>query len=327
MKRRFFSFDHGTYGMGTEDVPELGTDQVLVKTAKTLVSVGTETSCNTGKANWKTGRHGYSSVGRVIKVGSAVTAVALGERVATAGYHMDYLVVRPQDGGYECCRIPEGVTDEEAVFMVLGCVAMHIVERAEVSLGRPVVVVGQGTVGQMVQQLARLAGAGQVIAVEMDPVRRDLALQLGTSVAITPSREELDKALSGVIPGTAAPVFIDVSGSAAAVCWCCDVAPLRSRIVMAGNYTQKASIRPLDIVEREIDLVGAHQPKCPNMPELFYPYNRLFNSHFILENIRQKKLHVRELCDGVISPGELLAFYDAVRDGKPRLRQPIINWE
>lgn len=313
--------------MDEEEVPELRDDQVLIKTTKSLVSVGTETSCNTGKTNWNTGRHGYSNVGRVIRVGSAVKDIAVGERVATAGNHTDYLAMSRQDDDYGYHRIPEGVADEEAVFMVLGTVAMHVVERADITLGRPVVVIGQGTVGQIVRQLAVQSGAGKTIAVEKDPVRRELARHLGADDAIAPSKDELDKALRGVIPGTAAPVFIDVSGCAAVVSWCCEVAPLRSRIVMAGNYMQEATIRPLDIVEREMDLVGAHQPKCPNDPVLFYPYNRKFNRNFILESIRRKKLRVRELSDGVITPGELLAFYDAVRDGKPRLYQPIVNWE
>jgi 2-desacetyl-2-hydroxyethyl bacteriochlorophyllide A dehydrogenase len=327
MKRRFFHFDHGTYGMGEEDVPAVAPDQVLIRTTRSLVSVGTETSSNTGKPRWKVGRHGYSHVGRVIEVGREVKDLAVGDRVATSANHTEYVVMHPRNGGIGCVRIPDDVTDEEATFLALGTVALYVVERAEITLGRPVVVVGQGTVGQMAQQLARLNGAGLVIAVEMDPARRALALQLGASAAIPPAREELDRALRDALPGSAAPAFLDVSGAAAAVSWCCEVAPLRSRVVVAGNYTQEASIRPLDLVEREIEIVGAHQPKCPNEPLPFYPYNRRLNSHFILESIRRKTLRVRELCDGLITPDQLLPFYDAARDNRPRLRQPIINWE
>jgi 2-desacetyl-2-hydroxyethyl bacteriochlorophyllide A dehydrogenase len=313
--------------MEEEEIPELQADQVLIKTTKTLVSVGTEISTNTGKSNALVGRHGYSNVGRVVKLGAGVTGVALGERVATAGNHTDYLVMRPQDGGFSYTRIPDEVADEEAVFMVLGTVALHIVERSEIALGRPVIVVGQGTVGQLAQQLARLGGAGQVIAVDPDPARRELARQLGAGAAIPPDRDELEKTLAAVIPAAAPPVFIEVSGNAGAVAWCGAVAPLRARIVIAGNYTREAQIRPVDLVEREIDLCGAHQPKCPNEPQLFYPYNRKFNCAFILESLRRKQLRVRELYDGFIRPEELLTFYDAARNNQPHLRQPIINWE
>ena len=148
MKTRFFFFDNGQYGMDTEEVPPLQADQILVKTTRSLISVGTETACNTGKPSWKKGRHGYSSVGRVVEIGSAVKNVGVGDRVATSRIHTDTYVCDPRSG---CYRIPDEVSDEDATFLVLGMVAMHVVERAELTLGRPAVVVGLGTVGQLAQ--------------------------------------------------------------------------------------------------------------------------------------------------------------------------------
>jgi threonine dehydrogenase-like Zn-dependent dehydrogenase len=122
-------------------------------------------------------------------------------------------------------------------------------------------------------------------------------------------------------------VFIEVSGSSAAVSWIFEVAPLRSRIVLASTYLQEVSLNPFLLEERELDVVGAHQPKCPQDPSLFYPYNRTFNTHFIFDALRSGRLRVHELCDGLIAPEQVLPFFAAVRDKQARLRQPIIRWE
>ena len=39
------------------------------------------------------------------------------------------------------------------------------------------------------------------------------------------------------------------------------------------------------------------------------------------------KRYVKELVSGVITPDQLLGFYDAVRSGKRRMAQPLIDWE
>ena len=68
-------------------------------------------------------------------------------------------------------RFPDGVRDEDATFVILGDVALHAVRRAAPHLGDSVAVFGQGVVGQMVTQFARLAGAYPVIRPRLAGVR------------------------------------------------------------------------------------------------------------------------------------------------------------
>ncbi|MFZ2653474.1 MAG: hypothetical protein WAX69_01035, partial [Victivallales bacterium] len=108
--------------------------------------------------------------------------------------------------------------------------------------------------------------------------------------------------------------------------WILEAAPLRSRIVLTGTFHENISFNPFVFIDRELDMIGAHQPKCPDNSNLFYPFCKKFNASFVLEQIRKCALRVDKLSDGAITPEELIPFYDSVRDGKTHLRQPIINW-
>ena len=57
-------------------------------------------------------------------------------------------------------------------------VAVHALDLARVPLGATVAVVGMGAIGLLIAQVARVAGAGEVHAVEPLAYRRELALEL-----------------------------------------------------------------------------------------------------------------------------------------------------
>ena len=79
--------------------------------------------------------------------------------------------------------IPDGVLAEEAAFVEPVNTCLKAVEKARVSRGETVLVVGQGPIGLLLTQLARLAGA-EVVATDPLPERRALASALGASVVL-----------------------------------------------------------------------------------------------------------------------------------------------
>jgi L-iditol 2-dehydrogenase len=79
--------------------------------------------------------------------------------------------------------IPQGVLAEEAAFVEPVNTCLKAVEKARVSRGETVLVVGQGPIGLLLTQLARWAGA-RVVATDPIPERRALASTLGASVVL-----------------------------------------------------------------------------------------------------------------------------------------------
>lgn len=101
---------------------------------------------------------GYSAAGTALEVGAAVTGVRPGQRVATGGAgkanHAEFQAVP----GLLSVPIPDGVEDDSAAFATLGSIAFHGLRLAELQAGSKVVVIGLGLVGQLTVRLATASG-------------------------------------------------------------------------------------------------------------------------------------------------------------------------
>ena len=121
---------------------------------------------------------GYSSAGVVIEVGSKLSGINIGDRVACggAGYanHSEINYV-PKN---LMVKIPEGVDDIDASFVTVGSIALQGVRQTEPKLGEKVAVMGLGLLGQLTVQLLKANGC-KVIGSDIDPDKMALALKLG----------------------------------------------------------------------------------------------------------------------------------------------------
>src|SRR5690606_27908611 len=68
-------------------------------------------------------------------------------------------------------------------------VVVHAIERAQITLGDSVVVLGLGPIGLLVAQCARAAGARRIVGIDLSPRRRDAARQLGFEAVLDPRTE------------------------------------------------------------------------------------------------------------------------------------------
>ncbi len=75
-----------------------------------------------------------------------------------------------------------------------------------------VLIVGAGPIGLMHMQLAKIAGAKQVIVSEPNPMRRQIALELGADKAVDPVTEDLAGIISDVTGGLGADVIVMAIG-------------------------------------------------------------------------------------------------------------------
>jgi predicted dehydrogenase/threonine dehydrogenase-like Zn-dependent dehydrogenase len=134
---------------------------------------------------------GYSSAGVVIKVGNNINKFAPGDRVACigAGYasHAEYVRV-PEN---LCCKIPDGLSSEEASFGMLGIIALHGIRCAKLTFGETVAVIGLGLLGLLTVQILKAYGC-RVIGTDIDPNKLELVSKLG--IDATASGEAFKKA-------------------------------------------------------------------------------------------------------------------------------------
>ena len=171
------------------DVPRPGPGELLLEAECTLISPGTERMILSGDSQQYfplPARPGYSFVGTVHELGAGVEGFAIGDRViAHAAPHASHVVVAADTP----IPVRDGVDSEAAAFFNLAQVAQLGLRRARIEVGDPVAVVGQGPVGLLAVQLARLHGACPVIALDIDNARLERSRASGADVAVN-ARDE-----------------------------------------------------------------------------------------------------------------------------------------
>jgi predicted dehydrogenase/threonine dehydrogenase-like Zn-dependent dehydrogenase len=117
---------------------------------------------------------GYCNVGVVMQVGAGVDGFKAGDRVVSNGPHADVVKV----GKNLCARIPDGVDDESAAFVVVASIGLQGIRLAQPTLGEAFVVTGVGLIGLLTVQLLRAQGC-RVLAIDFDESKLALARQFG----------------------------------------------------------------------------------------------------------------------------------------------------
>jgi len=138
---------------------------------------------------------GYSSAGTIVALGKNMQGFKVGQRVACAGggyaTHAEYNVV-PRN---LLTPLPKNVDFESAAFTTLGAIALHGFRLAEPQLGENVAVIGLGLLGLMTIQFAAAAGCN-VLGIDLDPKRIQLAKSLGLEAVTRPQAESASQAFT-----------------------------------------------------------------------------------------------------------------------------------
>ena len=184
--------------------------------------------------------HEYS--GEVVEVGEGVTGFAVGDHVTVdpniyCGHcvycqngkkqlcpSMEAIGVT-RDGGFaqyslipasQAFKLEPTVTWEAAAMAEPLACCLHGIDLAGIQVGDKVCVVGGGAIGLLMVQLAKLAGASQIVPSEPNEKRRQVGLQLGANAALDPTRTDAQEAFAQVLDG-GANVVIECVGNVPAV--------------------------------------------------------------------------------------------------------------
>ncbi|KAI1756891.1 GroES-like protein [Xylaria castorea] len=187
---------------------------------------------------------GHESAGTVVEVGTAVTGLTVGDRVALEpGYpcrrcanclggrynlcpEMRFAATPPYDGTLTgfwaspadfCYKLPDNVSLQEGALVEPLAVAVHIVRQAAVAPGQSVVVMGAGPVGLLCAAVARAFGASVVVSVDIVQSKLDFARSFYSTHAYVSQRVSAEenaaniRTLAGLPDG--ADVVVDASGA------------------------------------------------------------------------------------------------------------------
>jgi len=186
---------------------------------------------------------GHEFSGQVVKVGSGVANINVGDRVtvrptipcykcyyckqgkhiqcvvlgsiggAADGAFAEYVVV-PVDNVY---KLPDEVTYEAGAFVEPLACGVHAVNRSRMNLGDTVAIIGAGPIGLLTMQAAIAAGAGKVIVFEMLSRRIKSAKELGATAVVNPKEVDPGKAIAELTEGRRADAAFECAGPSEAL--------------------------------------------------------------------------------------------------------------
>lgn len=328
------------------DCPDPGPGQLLLKAAFSTLSPGTERALMAGNILPLPQRIGYSMAAHVVAVGDGVSGFGVGDAVVATAGHDQYQLV-DQHG---VTPVPADVDLEHAAFFNIAHTAMYAIRRSQLTLGEPALVMGQGLVGALTAQLARLAGAAPLIVVETNLRRLEIARANWADIAVNPLEQpgrlesEIDDlGLGGV------PVVFEATGMRAPLDQAVAVVSERGRVMMMSTTRDAAApdltealmmkgatliggyinSKPFSLQRRDM-LIGRQWPPAVDPEPRRYHNTDFWTSdndiRAVIELIRLGRLDIDALISHRFTTEQIPDAYRLVWNSDPSLLGGVIRW-
>lgn len=273
MRAERFYADTKTVALEDVPIPEPGPGEVLVKVAFCGICHSDLSLINgTFPAQRPVVTQGHEASGTIAKLGPDVTGWSEGDRVVLAagrpclecpncrrGEMSNCLRIQLMAFAYDgawaeytvalaagLTRVPDNVPLEQAAILAdaVSTPFGAVVRTGKVTVGESVGVWGVGGIGTHIVQLARLVGAAPVIAIDINPVVRDRALELGADHAFDSRDPDLRAKLAEVTGGRLLDVAFDAVGLKVTFEQALDCLTVGGRLVGVGMSDQSPTVGP-----------------------------------------------------------------------------------
>lgn len=169
------------------DVTEPGPDEVQVKGAACGICAWDLSTYKRGTAGGYAAPAGHEGLGYVVKIGANVRGFKEGERIAGGGFAG---VCNIKAG--DVYKLPESkLADQYWLVEPVSCVVTGL-DHCNLKAGDRVAVIGCGFMGLMMLQGLGRSFAEQIIAIDINPARLQLAKQFGATSIINSTDKDLE---------------------------------------------------------------------------------------------------------------------------------------
>lgn len=169
-----------------------------------------------------------------------------------------------------CYKIPDDLSFEHAALVEPVSIAFHAVDITPSTIGDSAVVVGAGMIGNLVIQTLRLAGYGQIIAVDLDASRLELAQEVGATAGLVAGQVDVAEEVRKLTGGRGADHSFEAVGATPTVRSAIDCTRKGGSVTLVGNLAPDVNFPLQSVVTREITLYGScgssgEYPACLDM--------------------------------------------------------------
>jgi L-iditol 2-dehydrogenase len=264
-------------------VPQLKPDEVLIQ-VKRIGICGSDIHVYHGLHPFTSYPvvQGHEVAGVIADVGKQVKGLAKGEKVVfmpqvTCGkcypcrhgmYHIcDHLKVMgfQTNGAAQeyfpvradmILKLPDTVSYDNAALIEPISVAVHTLSRSGNVTGLNVLVLGAGTIGNMVAQVAIASNAKGVMITDISAYKLEKARQCGLDYVVNPAQEDLDKAILKTFGPDKADLILECVGVQDTITQAIDFARKGSTIVVVGVFGKIPLVNLGLVQDRELNLIG-----------------------------------------------------------------------
>lgn len=278
---------------------------------------------------------GHELSGRVKEVGTNVTKVKPGDRVVLdpvfacgtcrtckSGHENVCADVKcygvQMDGGFQdyiavneehLYPFDSNISYEQAALAEPFSIAANIAERAAVKKSDYIVIIGSGTIGLAIVQVAKSLGA-KVLVADIEDVKLKKAQKAGADRVVNSQRQSLREEVENFSPG-GADVIIDAVGTASLTEQAIDLTAPLARVVVIGFDSRPAQIPPIKITKKELTLIGSRM-NCHQFPK-------------VMKWLKEGCLNADIMITGTYSLDDIQeAFEKTIADGKEMVKTLIL---
>ncbi|MFH1904615.1 MAG: zinc-binding alcohol dehydrogenase [bacterium] len=311
-----------------EDLPA---DHVLIKTHYSLISAGTELACLSGTESWfkMPLTSGYASVGEVVAKGNEVTNLDIGDTVFQYGHHEEYSI---QPMRKIVVKVPETIDEKLIPFTRMATIAMTAIRVSDIELGDYVVVTGQGLIGNMAAQLAKLQGA-DVIVIDLSDKRLELSKKCGIEFCINSKQSNVREKIMKITDAKGISTLIEATGIPQVAVKGLPLIAKGGEIILLGSPRGgfQGDITDLfnycHLSDRGyITFKGAHEWRFPIRYDNFVKHSIERNTKIVFNLMEKKQLSVKPLLSHVVKPYEIAKAYEGLKNNKDDYIGVIIDW-
>jgi L-iditol 2-dehydrogenase len=279
---------------------------------------------------------GHEFCGEVVETGRNVTTVSPGDLVTAAPQITCGICPPCREGKYNICdslrvigfqapgvaqeyfafpesavlKLPEGTTPEMGALVEPAAVAMHAVGRAGDVTGKRVLVLGAGTIGNLVAQVAQCRGADEVLLTDISDYRLQIARACGirhtVNTRLGPADAEVRKILGQ------ADVVMECVGAAATAAQAVHCVRKGGVIVIVGVFPEPVPFDLGLIQDREIEVRGT----------LMYRQNDYLDA---IRALSAGNIHGQPLVSKSFPFREYLAAYDFIEANRERVMKVMME--
>ena len=311
------------------ELGEVSGELVLVENEYTVVSGGTEKAYLLGSANTRSTvprAIGYCGIGRVIQVGEQVSGLSVGDRVLV--YHGRHAKYSLMDQSWLTKIEDDTIPSQEAAFTIIASMGLGGVRKLEMELGESAMVMGLGLLGIFAVQFLRLSGAYPLIAADLNPARRQLALQLGADYAFDPSAPDFIDQVKRVTKGRGVRATVEVTGVSAALQQALQCAARQGRISLLGctRVSDCAVDFYSQVHQPGVKLIGAHNMVRPKVDSYPHHWTHHDDCRAILELLGAKRIQVAPIISRVVSPEAAPEIYSQLCSDPEFPMGTVFDW-